>query len=125
MKKRCSKTKIRMEHKDGYNGNMVSEPMAMTYGMSDELRNSDLLSRISGLSLSDKQCLIRYISEEVEVEELEEDEWDRQDTTCLEPYTLDELYARIQQSEEEIRLGKVKTEQEAREELKREFLWLQ
>ena len=104
---------------------MVSEPMAMTYGMSDELRNSDLLSRISSLSLSDKQCLIRYISEEVEVEGLEEDEWDRQDTTGLEPYTLDELYARIQHSEEEIRLGMVKTEQEAREELKREFLWLQ
>jgi len=43
----------------------------------------------------------------------------------LEPYTLDELYARIQQSEDEIRRGKVKTEQQVREELKSEFLWLQ
>ena len=113
-----------MEHKDGYNGNMVSEPLAMTYGMSDELRNSDLLSRISSLSLSDKQCLIRYISEEVEVEGLEEDEWDRQDTTGLEPYTLDELYARIEESHAAYLRGDVLTENEAREELKKEFLWL-
>ena len=114
-----------MEYKDNYPGTKAAEPLAMTYGMSDELRNSDLLTRISNLSISDKQCLIRFISEEVEVDQLEEDEWDRQDTTGLEPYTLDELYARIQQSEEEIRLGKIKTEQEVREELRSEFLWLQ
>ena len=114
-----------MEYKDNYPGTKAAESFSMTYGMSDELRNSDLLTRISNLSVSDKQCLIRYISEEVEVDQLEEDEWDRQDTTVLEPYTLDELYARIQQSEEEIRLGKIKTEQEVREELRSEFLWLQ
>ena len=114
-----------MEHDDVFKSKKVAEPLAMTYGMSDELRNSDLLTRISSLSLSDKQCLMRYISEEVEVEGLEEDEWDRQDTTALEPYTLDELYARIQQSEDEIRRGKVKSEQQVREELKSEFLWLQ
>ena len=106
-------------------GTKAAEPLAMTYGMSDELRNSDLLDRISNLSLSDKQCLIRYISEEVEVDQLEEDEWDRQDTTGLEPYTLDELYARIQQSEEDIKNGDVYSEQEVRAELRREFLWLQ
>ena len=60
----------------------------MTYGMSDELRNSDLLSRISVLSLNDKQCLIRYIAEEVDQEE--EDPWETQDTSDLEPYTLDD-----------------------------------
>ena len=108
-----------------YTGTKAAEPLAMTYGMSDELRNSDLLDRISNLSLSDKQCLIRYISEEVEVDQLEEDEWDRQDTTGLEPYTLDELYARIQQSEEDIKNGDVYTEQEVRAELRKEFLWLQ
>lgn len=106
-------------------GNKVSEPMAMTYGMSDELRNSDLLSRISDLSFNDKQCLIRYISEEVEVEGLEDDEWDSQDASDLEPYTLDELYARIEASEEDIRKGNVLTAQESRELLKKEFLWLQ
>ena len=96
----------------------------MTYGMSDELRNSDLLNRISNLSLNDKQCLIRYISEEVEVESLEEDEWDRQDTSDLEPYTLDELYARIQESHAACLRGEVLTAKEAREELRKEFLWL-
>lgn len=111
-----------MEYKDNYPGTKAAESFAMTYGMSDELRNSDLLTRISNLSVSDKQCLIRYISEEVEVDQLEEDEWDRQDTTGLEPYTLDELYARIQQAEEEIELGKTQTEQEVREELRSEFL---
>ena len=105
-------------------GTKAAEPLAMTYGMSDELRNSDLLDRISNLSLSDKQCLIRYISEEVEVDQLEEDEWDRQDTTGLEPYTLDELYARIQESEDEISRGEYYTAEQSREMLKKEFPWL-
>lgn len=106
-------------------GTKAAEPLAMTYGMSDELRNSDLLDRISNLSLSDKQCLIRYITEEVEVDQLEEDEWDRQDTTGLEPYTLDELYARIQQSEEDIKNGDVYTAEESRELLRKKYSWLQ
>ena len=106
-------------------GNKVSEQMAMTYGMSDELRNSDLLSRISDLSLNDKQCLMRYISEEVEVEGLEEDEWDSQDTSDIEPYTLDELYARIEASHQDYLRGDVYTEEEVRKELKKEFQWLQ
>ena len=103
---------------------IVAEPAAMTYGMSEELRNSDLLQRISRLSLNDKQCLIRYISEEVEVEAMEDDEWDRQDTSDLQPYTLDELYARIQESEDEISRGEYFTEEEVRKELKEEFIWL-
>ena len=79
----------------------VCDQIAMTYGMSDSLLNSGLLSQISGLSTQDKQCLIRYISEEVEVEQLEEDEWDLQDTSNLEPYTLEELYARIDESHQQ------------------------
>ena len=110
---------------EGTKGTYASEPTAMTYGMSDELRNSDLLDRINGLSIQDKQCLIRYISEEVEVEELEEDEWDRQDTSDLKPYTLDELYARIEASEEDIRNGRVLTVEQSREQLRKGFLWLQ
>ena len=114
-----------MKHNNTYSNDKATEPVAMTYGMSDELLGSDLLQRIDGLSLSDKQCLLRYISEDVEVEQLEEDEWDRQDTTGLEPYTLDELYARIQQSEEDIKNGNVYTVEESRKLLREKFLWLQ
>ena len=99
--------------------------MARTYGMSDMLRNSDLLRRISGLSTQDKRCLISYISEEVETEKLEEDEWDRQDTTDLEPYTLDELYARIQESHEQYLRGEYYTAEQSNALLKEKYLWLQ
>ena len=92
--------------------------------MGQSQRNSDILSRISELSINDKRCLIGYISEEVEIESLEEDEWDRQDTSDLEPYTLEELYARIEESEKDIREGRVLTAKEAREELRKEFPWL-
>ncbi len=111
-----------MEHNNIYTANKAAEPFAMTYGMSDELLASDLLSRISVLSLNDKQCLIRYISEEVD--QTEEDPWETQDTSALEPYTLEELYARIEESEKAIREGRVLTAKEAREELRKEFPWL-
>ena len=110
---------------DGTKGTMAAEPMAMTYGMSDELRNSDLLDRISNLSTQDKQCLIRYISEEVEIEGLEEDEWDRQDTSDLQPYTLDELYARLQESHEQYLRGEYYTAEQSNVLLKEKYLWLQ
>lgn len=113
-----------MERNNIYNGTRAAEAVPMTYGMSDELLQSDLLQRIDRLSTADKRCIISYISEEVEVDQMEEDEWDRQDTSDLEPYTLDELYARIEESEEDIRNGRVLTAEEAREELRKEFLWL-
>ena len=50
-----------MEH-NNYTANRASEPLAMTCGMSDELLKSDLLSRISVLSLNDKLCLIHYLT---------------------------------------------------------------
>ncbi len=106
------------------NKTYVSEPLAMTYGMSDHLVNSGLLTQISELSTRDKQCLISYISEEVEVEKMEEDEWDSQDTSDLEPYTLDELYARIEESHAAYLRGEALTAEEAREQLRKEFLWL-
>ncbi len=93
-----------------------------TYGMSDELLASDLLSRISVLSLNDKQCLIRYISEEVD--QTEEDPWETQDTSDLEPYTLEELRARLRESHAAYLRGEVLTAEEAREELRKEFAWL-
>jgi len=114
-----------MEHNNIYNGNRTAEAMPMTCGMSDELLQSDLLSRISVLSLNDKQCLIRYICEEVEADQMgEEDPWETQDTSDLEPYTLEELYARIEESEEQIRRGEYQTEEEVREEMRKEFPWL-
>ena len=108
---------------DDYN-DIAAERMAMTYGMSDELLQSDLLQRISRLSKSDKQCLIRYITEDVEVDSIDEDVWDQQDTSALQPYTTDELYARIQESEEQISRGEYLTEEEVRKKLKQELIWL-
>ena len=104
----------------------VREPSAMTYGMSDYLVNSGLLSQISDLSTKDKQYQMGYIAQEVAEEEAEEDDvdWNLIDKD-LPPYTLDELYARIEASEEDIRNGRVQTEAEVREELRKEFSWLQ
>ena len=107
------------------NNDIVSEPSAMTYGMSDYLVNSGLLSQISNLSTSDKQYLMGYIAQEVAEEETEDDvDWDLIDKD-LPPYTLDELYARIEESEEQIKRGEVYTETEVRAMLKEESPWLQ
>ena len=84
---------------------MVCEPSAITYGMSNGLVNSG--------------------TEEMKVESSEEVEWDLEDTSNLEPYTLEELHARIAESHQQYLRGEYKTELEVREELKREFPWLQ
>lgn len=104
----------------------VREPSAMTYGMSDYLVNSGLLSQISNLSTKDKQYLMGYIAQEVAEEEAEEDDvdWNLIDKD-LPPYTLDELYARIEESHQQYLKGEYMTEAEVREELKKEFSWLQ
>ena len=66
-----------------------------------------------------------YIAQEVAEEETEDDvDWDLIDKD-LPPYTLDELYARIEESEEQIKRGEVYTETEVRAMLKEEFPWLQ
>ena len=54
----------------------------------------------------------------------EEDEWDSQDTSDQKPYTLDELYARIQESHDQYLRGEYYAEEESREMLKKEFPWL-
>jgi hypothetical protein len=54
----------------------------------------------------------------------EEDPWETQDTSDLEPYTLEELYARIEESEEQIRRGEYYTEEESNAMLRAEFPWL-
>ena len=43
----------------------------------------------------------------------------------LKPYTLDELYARIEASHQDYLRGDVYTEEEVRQELRQEFQWLQ
>ena len=114
-----------MEDEVTNNTGKAREAVATIYGMSDELIESDLLNRINRLSANDKKCLLRYISEEVEIDQQKDDEWDLQDTSNLEPYTLDELYARIEASEEDIRNGRVYTAEQSDAMLRKEFLWLQ
>ena len=107
------------------NSNMVSEPMAMTYGMSDNLVNSGLLTQISDLSTADKRCLVGYITQELAYEETDDDvDWNLIDKD-LPPYTLDELYARIDESHQQYLRGEYITAEESDARLKEEFLWLQ
>ena len=102
-------------HKD-----MTSEPVAMTYGMSAELRNSSLLTEVQNLSREDKHCLVRYLynTDEVGLNSLEELNDDQQ------PYTLEELNARIDEAEEEIDRGEGKSFDEMMAGFRKELLWL-
>lgn len=101
--------------------NCTKEPAAaLTYGMSDELRNSDMLSRVQNLSHEDKTCLIRFIYRTEEP-----------DTTAYEdlgddqaPYTIEELNARIDEAEEEIDRGEGKSFDEMMAGFKEKLLWL-
>jgi hypothetical protein len=107
-------------------GTNAEEPMAMTYGMSDYLVNSGLLTQISSLSTKDKQCLLGYIAQEVADSEAEEDDvdWDLMDKD-LPPYTLDELHARIEESHASYLRGDYVTAEESNTLLKEKYLWLQ
>lgn len=98
----------------------------MTYGMSDYLLNSGLLTQISDLSTRDKQCLMGYIAQEVAEDESEEDDvdWSLIDKD-LPPYTLDELYVRIEESHKAYLRGEYITAEESDAMLRKEFLWLQ
>jgi hypothetical protein len=102
-------------HKD-----MASEPAAMTYGMSAELRNSSLLTEVQNLSREDKHCLVRYLynTDEVGLNSFEELNDDQQ------PYTLEELNARIDEAEEEIDRGDGKSFDEMMAGFRKELLWL-
>lgn len=104
----------------------AKEPVAMTYGMSDYLLNSGLLTQISDLSTRDKQCLMGYIAQEVAEDESEEDDvdWSLIDKD-LPPYTLDELYVRIEESHKAYLRGEYITAEESDAMLRKEFLWLQ
>ena len=102
-------------------GDIASEPAAaLTYGMSSELRNSELLTQVQNLSHEDKVCLIRYIyrtdmPETTPFDELEDDQ-------C--PYSMEELNSRIDEAEEEIDRGEGKSFDEMMAGFREKLLWL-
>lgn len=101
--------------------NVVNDAaIAHTYGMSDELRDSGLLSTISGLSSQDKACLIRFIheTENPNLDNFEEIHDDMQ------PYTMEELNARIDETEAEIDRGEGKSFEEMMNGFREQLLWL-
>ena len=105
---------------DNVHKDIVSEPATMTYGMSAELRNSSLLTEVQNLSREDKHCLVRYLynTDEVGLNSFEELNDDQQ------PYTLEELNARIDEAEEEIDRGEGKSFDEMMAGFRKELLWL-
>lgn len=107
-----------METKD--NIDMACEPAIRTYGMSANLRNSKILDEVQNLSREDRQCLIRYIydADEGSLDKFEKLEDDQQ------PYTLEELNARIDEAEAEMDQGEGKTFDEMMDGFRKELLWL-
>lgn len=102
-------------HKD-----FVSEPAAATYGMSTGLRNSKLLNEVQQLSREDRHCLVRYIydSENTGLDDFGEINDEQQ------PYTMEELNARIDEAEAEIDRGEGKSFDEMVAGFRKELLWL-
>lgn len=100
--------------------------MAMTYGMSDTLLNSGLLTQVHALTTQDKKCLINYITQEVANDDDDDDEtaWETMDSD-LPPYSLEELYARLEESHQQYLRGEYMTAEESDEMLRKEFLWLE
>ena len=109
-----------IEMSDKKHDDLVCEPAAVTYGMSDELRSSSLLSEVGRLSRKDKECLVKYI---FETEETELEAFDAFNDD-LQPYTIEELNARIDEAEDEMERGEGKSFQEMMEGFKKELLWL-
>ena len=99
----------------------ASEPTAsLTHGMSEGLLNSGLLGLVSTLSQEDKTRLIRYIRQ-TEATGLEA--WEEMDDP-LPPYSMKELNARIDETEEEIDRGEGKTFDEMMDGFRQQLLWL-
>ena len=114
-----------MEDSNKSNGE-VCEPMVMTYGMSDTLLNSGLLTQIHALTTQEKKCLVNYITQEVANDDDGDAEaaWDTMGID-LPPYSIDELYARIEESHQQYLRGEYITAEESDRMLKKEFLWLE
>jgi hypothetical protein len=99
---------------------VVKEPAALTYGMSAELAESDLLLKIRDLSRDDKKCLIRYLHQ---IDDQVDEEMEFLDYNP-EPYTIEELNARIDEAEVGIEKGEGKSFEEMMNGFRRELLWL-
>lgn len=99
--------------------NIACEPSALTYGMSEELRESGLLNKILNLSSKDKACLVRFIhiTEGLDIEDME-------DLSVEVPYTMEELNAHIDEAEAEMKKGEGKSFEEMMTGFKKELLWL-
>ena len=99
---------------------MAAESAFATYGMSTELRNSDILPRICNLSQSDKKSLIQFIYQTADPDaELFDSLHDERA-----PYSLDELNARVDEAEAEIGRGEGKSFVEMMKDFRKELLWL-
>ena len=105
---------------DIIHNDMASEPAAMTYGMSAELRNSRLLNEVQNLSREDKHCFVRFLydTDEAGLNNFAELNDDQQ------PYTMDELNARIDEAEREIDCGGGKSFDDMMAGFRKELLWL-
>ena len=105
---------------DIIHNDMASEPAAMTYGMSAELRNSRLLNEVQNLSREDKHCLVRFLydTDEASLNNFAELNDDQQ------PYTMDELNARIDEAERERDCGGGKSFDDMMAGFRKELLWL-
>jgi hypothetical protein len=100
--------------------NKACEPTALTYGMSAELRDSGLLTKVRNLSHSDKTCLVRYI---YDTDTVSVEDFDNLNDEQL-PYTMDELNARIDEAEMEIERGEGKSFEQMMDGFRKELLWL-
>ncbi|MBQ3752270.1 MAG: hypothetical protein II864_01840 [Prevotella sp.] len=106
---------------DNLHNDAVCEPASsLTSGMSESLRGSGLLSQVRDLSHNDKACLIRYI---YATDELDVGVFGELNDDC-QPYTIDELNARIDEAEEEMDRGEGKTFEEMMAGFKQQLLWL-
>ena len=92
----------------------------------DEISNETTNKKSSTrFHIKDKECLIRYISEEI-ADDMDDDNlfWNVYHTD-LPPYTLEELHERIKESEAQYQRGEYYTAEESDAMLRKEFLWLQ
>lgn len=100
---------------------MASEPaIAMTYGMSAELRNSGLLKIIDTLSKNDRDCLVRYICNMGSGDAQYYDQLQTEES----PYSIQELQTRIDEAEQGIERGEGKSFEEIMDGFREKLLWL-
>ena len=116
----CTRKIIIVKMSDIIHNDMTSEPSAMAYGMSAELRNSRLLNEVQNLSREDKHSLVRFLygTDEAGLNNFAELNDDQQ------PYTMDELNARIDEAEQEMNCGGGKSFDDMMAGFRKELLWL-